>query len=124
MGGRPRSPRTLPPDLAHILDLLAPLGPISTRAMFGAWTLSLDGRTFAIMARDQFYLKVDDGNRAAYLDEGCQPFAPYPDRPDVSMGYYPPPPHVLEDAESLIPWVRDAVAVAARAAAGKRKRAR
>lgn len=124
MGGRPRTPRSLPPDLSHILDLLAPLGAVNVRAMFGGWALSQDGLTFAIMAGDRFYLKVDDSNRAPYVAHGCQPFTPYPDRPHVAMGYYPPPAHVLEEAESLLPWARDALTVAIRAASARPKRRR
>ncbi|MDG5496808.1 MULTISPECIES: TfoX/Sxy family protein [Azospirillaceae] len=121
-GGRKAPPpRALPPFVSHVLDLLAPLGPVVARAMFGGWGLSLDGKTFALIAGDELYFKVDDGNRPAYLARGRLPFAPYPDQPHRTMGYYPPPPEALEETDSLLPWARDALAVAGRAALAKIK---
>lgn len=108
-----------PPFVRHALDLLAPLGPVEARAMFGGWGLSLDGRNFALIAGEELYFKVDDENRPAYQARGCQPFAPYPDQPHRTMGYYPPPAEALEEPETLLPWARDAVAVALRAAVKK-----
>lgn len=114
-GGR----KTPPPFVCHVLDLLAPMGPVDARAMFGAWGLSIGGQTFALIAGEELYFKVDDQNRPAYLAHACRPFAPYSDQPDRTMGYYPPPADALEEPETLLPWARDALAVAHRAAARK-----
>ena len=35
------------------------------------------------------------------------------------MSYYPVPPSILEDADALVVWAREAVGVAARAAKAK-----
>lgn len=103
-----------PPIVTHVIELLAPMGPVAARFMFGGWGLSLEGRTFALVADDQLYLKVDDHNRSSFTDLGLTPFAPFPDQPDKTMGYYPPPADALEDADSLLPWARDAYAAALR----------
>lgn len=117
------APRPLPPFVAHVLELMAPLGPVAARSMFGGWGLSLDGLTFALIAGEELYLKVDDQNRPAYMALGLPAFAPFEDQPDKVMNYRQPPAETLEDADSLLPWARDAFAVALRAPrkAGKAK---
>jgi DNA transformation protein len=49
-----------------VLEGLQPLGGVRARRMFGGWGIYKDGVMFALIARDQLYLKVDDDNRAAY----------------------------------------------------------
>ena len=51
---------------AYLLELLAPLGPISARRMFGGVGLFHGGMMFGLIARDELFLKVSDANRAAY----------------------------------------------------------
>lgn len=109
------APRRPPPFVAHVLELMEPLGPVAARSMFGGWGLSLDGLTFALIAGEELYLKTDAQNRPAYAALGLPAFAPYPDRPDHKMNYHSPPADALEDADSLLPWVREAFAVALRA---------
>ncbi len=108
----------------HILELLAPLGDVKARAMFGGWGLSLDGMTFALIADDTLYLKADDGNRARFVAEGLSPFVPFPDKPDQTMSYYPPPDAAFDDEGELIAWARLGLDAALRAAARKRPRRR
>lgn len=109
------APRPQPPFVTHVLELMAPLGPVMAKSMFGGWGLSLDGLTFGLIAWEELYLKVDDHNRAAYVERGLPAFAPYEDQPDRVMSYYRPPEEVLEDSDSLLPWARDAYAAALRA---------
>lgn len=108
-------PAPRPPFVTHVIELLAPLGPVMARAMFGGWALSLDGLTFALIVEDELYLKVDDGNRATYVERGLPAFAPYADRPGLVMNYHTPPAEALEDEDSLLPWAREAFAAARRA---------
>jgi DNA transformation protein len=48
-----------------VLDQLAEVGAITSRAMFGG-VLYCRGVFFGIIARDVLYLKVDDANRPDY----------------------------------------------------------
>ncbi|MBP7340042.1 TfoX/Sxy family protein [Niveispirillum sp.] len=114
--------RRPPPFVAHVLELMEPLGPVAARSMFGGWGLSLDGLTFAIIAGEELYLKTDAQNRPAYEDLGLPAFAPYPEQPERRMNYHMPPAEALEDADSLLPWVRAAFEVALRAPRPARKK--
>jgi DNA transformation protein and related proteins len=68
---------------------------------------------FGLIDDGILYLKVDDTTRARYTRRRLKPFAP---DGMPSMSYYPVPASILEDADALVVWAREAVAVAQRAA--------
>lgn len=123
----------------HILDLLRPLGAVTTRAMFGGHGLFLNGAIFGLLASDRVYFKSDATNAKVFEAADLQPFRPFPDRPSgkarpnpesagfaggpsanpYTMGYYEPPESALEDGEELCRWAR--LGVEASIKAGKRK---
>jgi DNA transformation protein len=97
----------------HVLELLAALGPVTARAMFGGYGLYLDGRMFALISDDTLYLKADDRNRAAFEAAGTGAFRPRVGGRRMTMPYYETPPEILEDGDALADWARGSVAVAA-----------
>jgi DNA transformation protein and related proteins len=96
-----------------VLDQLAGLGPVSSRKMFGGIGVYCGSAFFAIIARDELYLKVDADTRGDYEEAGMHAFRPFVDRPP-STTYYCVPVGVLESGPELIAWARKAVAVATR----------
>lgn len=103
-----------------VLEQLAPAGRVTARGMFGGVGLYLDGLFFALIDDDTLYFKTDDSNRPRFRSAGSRPFCPYPDRPDLQMGYWEVPAEVLEDADALALWAREALAVALKARAVRR----
>ena len=95
-----------------VLEQLAPAGRVTPRAMFGGVGLYLDGLFFALIDDDTLYFKADDATRPRYEQASSRPFCPYPDHPDKAMGYWQVPAEVLEDADELAAWAREAMAVA------------
>jgi len=95
-----------------VLEQLAPAGRVTPRAMFGGVGLYLDGLFFALIDDDTLYFKTDDSNRARFEQAGSRPFCPFPDRPDQAMAYWQVTAEVLEDADELAAWAREALAVA------------
>lgn len=95
-----------------VLEQLAPAGRVTPRAMFGGVGLYLDGLFFALIDDDALYFKADAATRPRYEKAGSRPFCPYPDRPEKSMGYWQVPAEVLEDADELAAWAREAMGVA------------
>ena len=79
----------------HVCDLLAPLGEVHSRAMFGGHGIYIDRVFCAIVAYDTLYFKVDDGNRADFEALGYGPFKPFEDKGMV-MSYYEVPADVIE----------------------------
>jgi DNA transformation protein len=116
-----------------VLEQLASAGHVTSRAMFGGVGLYLDGLFFALIDDDILFFKTDDATRGRYEGAGSRPFCPYPGQPEQSMGYWAVPAEVLEDAEELAAWAREAMGVALasrrrrparRAAPARRRRTR
>jgi DNA transformation protein len=87
----------------HVCDLLAPLGEVRARAMFGGYGIYVDDVFCAIIADDTLYFKVDGGNRADYEALGYRPFEPFDDKPMV-MSYYQVPAEVMDRRDALAAW--------------------
>ena len=95
----------------HVLDLMAPLGNVQARPMFGGDGFFLGDMMFAKMGRDVLDLRADDGNRALFEKAGMEKAG--------KMPYYRVPPEALEDGDVFLEWAEGAVAAARRAAKSK-----
>ena len=104
-----------------VLECLEPLGGVSARRMFGGWGIYKDGVMFALIAYDQLYLKVDDGNRAAFEARGLQPFTYTGKGRPIRMSYREAPGEGFDDPDILCDWARAACAAALRARAQQRR---
>jgi DNA transformation protein len=105
-----------------VLELLAPLGPVSARRMFGGVGLFHNGMMFGLIAREELFLKVGDANRAAYEAAGEAPFSYDTKHGTNTIGsYWRCPPELLDDAGTFQEWARQAVEAATVAMRGKLK---
>jgi len=106
----------------YLLELLAPLGSVSARRMFGGVGLFQNGMMFGLIARGELFLKVGDTNRAMYEAAGEAPFS-YPTKhgSHTISSYWRCPPDLFDDSETLQTWARQAVEAAVIASRGKRK---
>jgi DNA transformation protein len=112
-----------PDFVAHVLDLLADVGPVTARAMFGGHGIMLRGRMFGVLYRDELFLKADDEAQPLFEAAGCRQWA-YPSRKGpMAMPYWRPPDEAHESAEAMRPWALLSVASAERKAAAKPKKA-
>jgi DNA transformation protein and related proteins len=105
----------------YCLELLSSLrqGEIASKKMFGGTSFSIDGKTFAIIAFDQLWLKVDDECRADFVAANCHIFT-YDGKTGVrTMNYYTVPEAAMESAALMRPWAMLAWGVALRSAAEK-----
>ena len=104
---------------AFVEDQIGRVAPVRSRRMFGGIGLYSGERFFAIVDDDVLYFKVDDATRARYEKRRMRPFNPMG---TPMNGYWQVPGDVLEDAEELGTWVREAIAVAGRSAKPPRSR--
>ena len=108
--------------VGFVVESLRPLGPVGARRMFGGHGIFMHGLMFGLIADDQLYLKVDDGNRAAYDAQGLQPFT-YASRGKTrQLSYRQAPGEAFDDPEVLCAWGREAFTAALRADARKPSR--
>jgi DNA transformation protein len=111
--------------VAHSLELLAPLGSVRARRMFGGWGLYADELFVAIINGERPYLKADDQTLGEFRRAGCEPFSHSSrDRGAVSLGYCSAPDAAMDSPRAMQPWARLALASALRAQAAKRSDAR
>jgi DNA transformation protein len=112
--------------LGFVIDQLEGIGRVRSKRMFGGVGLYANELFFGLLANNGLYFKVDDTNRADFEACGMGPFRPFPDKPELEMGYYEVPADVIDEAEELIAWARKALRVAAAAPrkAKPRKRAK
>lgn len=101
--------------LDHVLEMLAPLGRVSARAMFGGYGLYCDGLFFAIVLDDVLYLKADEDSRAAFERAGCEIFSYQRLGKRATLNFYRAPEETLESPQFMLPWARRALACALRA---------
>lgn len=107
-----------------VAELLAPLGGLRCKRMFGAVGLFLDERMFAVIDDGALYLKADDRNRPAYVAEGQPELGYERNGRRIGLGYWRLPERLLDERDELVAWAREAVAAAARMRTGKPRRAR
>lgn len=107
--------------LDFVLEQLDAVGPLTPKRMFGGVGLYSGDLFFALLSRDVLYLKADEATRGQLEAAGARPFQPYPGRPRGrgTMQYYSVPVSVLEDADELVRWAANAIAIARAQNAGR-----
>jgi DNA transformation protein len=105
--------------LAHVLELLAPLGRVTARGMFGGYGLYCDGVFFGIVLDNVIYLKVDDRNRGDFERAGCEIFSYARKGKRATLNFYRAPEDALDAPQLMLPWAKSAVGAALRAPAAQ-----
>jgi DNA transformation protein len=109
-----------PDFVAHVLDLLAGLGSVQARAMFGGRGLYLQGRMFALIVDDRLYVKADAHSRAVFEAAALPPFSYEAKGRRVQVAYHEVPPEALDQPDAAVQWARQGLAAALRAPARRR----
>ena len=113
-----------PELVAHCLELLAPLGAVRAKRMFGGYGFYVDDLFVALIAFERLYLKADGQTRERFAAAGCEPFVYEGRGRAVTMGYYSAPEDALESPAYMQPWGRLALEAALRARAAKKPASR
>ena len=96
------------PDwLEAMLAALAPLGGITSRAMFGGYAIYQRGLVFALAGNERLYLKVDEQTEGDFRIRGMGPFRPWDGL--TLKSYFEVPPDVLGDPQALRAWAAEAI---------------
>jgi DNA transformation protein and related proteins len=108
----------------HCLELLAPLGAVRARRMFGGHGLYIDELFVALVVFERLYLKVDAQTQPAFSAAGCEPFVYDGKNKPITVSYWTVPAEAMESPVLMQPWARQAMAAALRARAAKPAAAR
>ncbi len=110
---------------AFVAELLAPVGPVAIRRMFGGAGAFYDDVMFALIIGEVLYFKVDDTNRTDFEAAGKGPFS-YDTKTGrrALRGYFEVPDELFETPEDFTVWARRSIDVALRARAAKRPKRR
>lgn len=100
-----------------VRELLAGLGPVTIKRMFGGAGVYLDGVMFGLIAEETLHLKVDDALKRDLVADGSGPFVWMPQNGPkagqaVEMGYWRLPEAALDDPDEAVRWARRALDVA------------
>lgn len=106
--------------VTHCMELLAPLGSVRVRRMFGGHGFYVDELFLALIAFDRLYLKADAQTRPRFEAAGCAPFVYEGQGKPVTMGYFTAPEDAMESPALMQPWARLALDAALRARAAKK----
>ena len=105
--------------IAFVLELMAPLGAVSARAMFGGHGIYAGSQFVAIVVDDVLYLKADDESRGMFDARGLEPFSYVSDGRTYAMSYFRAPDEAFDGPHAMLPWARAALGAAVRKAARK-----
>ncbi|MDE2047913.1 MAG: TfoX/Sxy family protein [Betaproteobacteria bacterium] len=102
-----------------VCELLASVGPVSARRMFGGYGLYAEGVMLGLIAQDRVFLKTDAQTRERFVAAGCAPFVYESRRGVTATSYYEPPADALESPALMQAWARLAIEAALRSANAK-----
>ena len=107
----------------YCCELLGTIGPCVARRMFGAWGISTEGLTLAILADlgsgEKLWLKADAASQARFEAAGCERFVYQAKDKAMSMNYYSAPDEAMESPQQMAPWARLALEAALKARQSK-----
>lgn len=100
---------------ALVADLLAPLGRVDSRRMFGARGLYHDGVMFGILAGEELYFRVDRHSVERFRAAGSSAFTYRSGAKTIALPYWSAPADLFDDEDALVDWARQAIAASIRA---------
>jgi DNA transformation protein len=111
--------------IEYVHELLAPLGVIRVKRMFGAAGVYLDEVFFAVLDDDQLYFRVDEEIEDRFRAAGSEPFIfRMNDGREAPLNFWRAPDAAMDGPDEAAPWARMAFEAALRkkAAKGRRKK--
>ncbi len=97
-----------------LLELMEPIGPVTSRRMFGGYGLYLDGLMIALVADDELYFKIDEETKPRFSAAGCEPFTYEKQGKAMQMSYWKASEDVFDDPEAMAEWGKLAYGAALR----------
>lgn len=104
------------------MELLAPVGQVRSKRMFGAHGLYIDDVFVAIVAGDALYLKADEASRRQFEVAGGRRFEYVRQGKQQATGFWTPPTDAMDSPAVMRPWGQLALEAARRAPSSSGRR--
>jgi DNA transformation protein len=105
-------------------ELLAPLGRVTMRRVFGKTGVFCDGVMLGMVTDNTLYFRVDDHNRAAFKEAESFPPLNYEKKGcTIDLSFWRAPERLFDEPDELVIWARAALAAARRVAARRERTA-
>ena len=96
----------------YVVELLAGLGRVEARRMFGGAGLFRDGVMFGVLLDDVVYFRVDDALQADLKEQGSEPWVYTRNGEEREMGYWRMPETAADDPDEAVDVARRSYAAA------------
>ena len=105
-------------------ELLAPLGRVTMRRMFGKTGVFCDGVMLGMVTDNTLYFRVDDHNRVAFKEAESFPPLNYEKKGcTIDLSFWRAPERLFNEPDELVTWARAALAAARRVAVRRERTA-
>ncbi len=106
----------------YVHELLAPLGAIRTKRMFGAVGIYADEIFFAVIDDDTLYFRVDEEVGPQFRAAGSEPLIMRTSTgQDTPLNFWRAPSEAMDGPDEAAPWARLSIGAALRKKASKGK---
>ncbi len=94
----------------YILDMLEPLGNLTSQKMFGGKIIKSDGNQVGVIIQNQFYFRIPKSLREKYLKHGSKPFEYEKKGKWVTVHvWYLAPEETMDNSELFLEWAEEAL---------------
>ena len=105
-------------------ELLAPLGRVTLRRMFGKTGVFCDGLMLGMVTNNTLYFRVDELNRAAFQEAESSPPLSYEKKGvTIDLSFWRAPERLFDEHDELLTWAQAALAAAGRVATKRQRTA-
>ncbi|WP_375326339.1 TfoX/Sxy family protein [Candidatus Tisiphia endosymbiont of Nemotelus uliginosus] len=87
--------------LDYVIDILSPLYQVKTRKLFGGYGLYINGKIFALIAKQELYFKASNQAMEFLIKFDSEPFSYKKRDKIIKMSYWKVPAEILENPELL-----------------------
>jgi DNA transformation protein len=101
--------------VSYLKEVLAPLGVVRPRKMFGGHGIFYDGVMIGLVADDSLYLKVDKQTEGEFIALDLPAFEYEKNGKTFAMSYRLAPESIYDDPDDALQWARLAYEAALRA---------
>jgi len=109
----------------YILELLEPIGAVSSGRFFGGQGIACDSQQFGMMMGNTLFFVVDESSRQKYIEMGTECFWYTKKTGKVNVKkYHEVPGELFDEPDTLLAWAHESISIATKLNKQKPKKAK